>query len=230
MAQKMIISEKYKFIFIAVPKTATTSIENALSKYGTTIIDRTVDGKHKTAKEIREELGEEVWNQYFKFSFVRNPLSWTASWYNFRRRESLKDKDNPNHKNYTGNMTFEEFVKSDDWVVAGDGQSHWVTDEEGEIIVDFIGRFEDLQNDFDEVCSRIGIPILKLPSRNLSRNSKADCSYTDELRDIVKTRLSKDFRLFGYGATYKVDRLKGRTFLSYFKDTLKQQLRSFRNS
>ena len=210
----MIISEKYKFIFIVVPKTATSSIEKALGKYGSVIVDRAADGKHKAANEVRKEMGEEVWNQYFKFSFVRNPLSWTASWYNFRSRDELKNKDSQNHSNYTGNMTFEEFIKSDDWVVAGDGQSSWVTDDEGKVIVDYIGKFENLQNDFDEVCSRIGIPRIKLPSVNISRNSKADQSYTDELRGIVKTRLSKDFRLFEYSANYKVDRLKGRTFWS----------------
>ncbi len=225
----MIISEKYKFIFIAVPKTATTSIEKVLSNYGNMIVDRADEGKHKTAKEIREQLGEDKWNEYFKFSFVRNPLSWTASWYNFRRREKLKDEDNPKHTNYTGDLTFEEFVKSDDWVVAGDGQSHWVTDDAGEVIVDFVGKYENLQDDFNEVCQRVGIPTVKLPSVNRSKHSKSVAVYTDEMKEIVKKRLHKDMNLFGYSTDYKRDRLKGRTYWIYLKDLLKEQVKSFRN-
>jgi hypothetical protein len=69
----MIISDKNKFIFIAVPKTATTSIENALSEFGEAH-SKATHAKHIKASELMQQMNAEQWNSYFKFAFVRHPL------------------------------------------------------------------------------------------------------------------------------------------------------------
>ena len=80
----MIISDKYKCIFIRVPKTGSTSIES---------LWKTIDPDcqisdiynppygHFKCSELKRVLGEKVWNSYFKFAFIREPKSWFKSQY-----------------------------------------------------------------------------------------------------------------------------------------------------
>ena len=77
------ISHKYKCIFIHIPKTGGTSIENALlggKKQPTRI-------KHKRAKDYLKQYPKE-WKQYFKFTVIRNPWDWMVSWYYWRGQNS----------------------------------------------------------------------------------------------------------------------------------------------
>ena len=86
----MIISHRHKFIFFAVPKTATHTIREALRHhkdeddweqqvlYGEQAlpipeIARLKHG-HISAEQIRPHLDDAIWNEYFKFAFVRNPF------------------------------------------------------------------------------------------------------------------------------------------------------------
>ena len=73
----MIISDSKKFIFIHIPKTAGTSIAAALRQYQNpkcnALHSNSFDRKHPTTNEIKTHLGEERFNQYYKFAFVRNP-------------------------------------------------------------------------------------------------------------------------------------------------------------
>ena len=95
----MILSHKYKYIFIKSFKTASTSLEIALSKFCgtkdiiTPIIDedekiRKANGfngpqnldnnnvfhEHMSASEVKSNVSKEIWNNYFKFVVVRNPF------------------------------------------------------------------------------------------------------------------------------------------------------------
>ena len=75
----MLISHKNKFVFIAINKTATTSIHDALECVSE--IKSVGDSQspfyfHANAKKIKSKFKENNWdwNSYFKFSFVRNPV------------------------------------------------------------------------------------------------------------------------------------------------------------
>ena len=80
----MIISHKYKCIFIRVPKTGSTSIEKLWK-----IIDPdcqisdndTPPYGHFKCSELKRVIGEEIWNNYFKFAFIREPKAWFKSQY-----------------------------------------------------------------------------------------------------------------------------------------------------
>jgi hypothetical protein len=69
---------------------------------------------------------------------------------------------------------------------------------EGKLVVDFIGRFENLQNDFDVVCDKLGIKHTELPHVNKGKFANYDLYYTPEVKNIVSEYFIKDFELFGY--------------------------------
>lgn len=74
----------------------------------------------------------------------------------------------------------------------------WVSDADGKILVDFIGRVENLQADFDEVCDRIGIKRRQLPHVNRSAHKPYWEYYDETSRDVVAERFRRDIDYFGY--------------------------------
>lgn len=103
----MIISNSKKFIHVHIYKCGGTSVSYAIqpylewndfiadgTKYGQDMDavwgDRYGLGKHSTAKEIRTVVGESVWNEYFTFSFVRDPLSRMTSLYRWTEKRVNK--------------------------------------------------------------------------------------------------------------------------------------------
>ncbi len=78
-------------------------------------------------------------------------------------------------------------------------QHTFVTDEEGKIGVDFIGRFERMAEDFRFIQERIGLPRNELP---WLQKARAAVRYTDfysnETRQIAGERFQQDIEMFGY--------------------------------
>jgi hypothetical protein len=220
----MLISHKYKFLFVAVPKTATTSIQECLLEFGDCEL---VPPKHKYAKQAKAELAPEIWDEYFKFAFVRNPYDWMLSWYFYRQRPQFRE--GKGHQRYTGNTSFEDFIRFDkEWPTT---QIEFLTDDDGKCLVDFIGRYENLQHDFNVVCSQLDLPEFKLPARNVSANDVSpDRFYKGDLANIVKQRETWLIEKFNYQPSYKQDRLKGRSIFKYAKSKVRATLSKLRRS
>ena len=202
----MIISHKYKFIFVKTPKTAGTSVEIALAHHcgkedviafnplfaSQGLIAQNFEGfqEHNNAKKIKEKISSEIWNNYFKFAFERNPFDKMVSMYCWRVggdafKGTFKDfcidcKNNP--ENFPPGFR--------------------VYGIDNQIAVDFVGRYETLNKDFQYVCKKLNIPCEgDLPKiRNKSRKTKKHYSeyYDDECKRIVEEHYSKELSNFKY--------------------------------
>jgi len=132
---------------------------------------------------------------YFKFGFVRNPWDRAVSLY--ERKEGMQLR---------GQMSFEEFI---DWMKYASStclhpvphryQLDWFVDGSGNILVDFIGKFEKLDADWRYVRTKLGISS-DLPKMNVNTERQRDYReyYTDRTKKIVYDRFAVDIEYFNY--------------------------------
>lgn len=191
----MVISDKYKCIFIHNNKAAGTSIEHVLRPVS-------LFKKHYiTAYQIRDFVGRDRWNKYFKFMIVRNPWDKMVSLYHYRKKIDM----------IPSSMTFSSFIHNLDSLpnnrgrkinkVRTSNQLGYCTDKDGSIMVDYIGRFEKLDKSWRYICNQINFKK-KLPhmKSGKKKNKKMHYStyYDDAMRDVIADRFSRDIEHFGY--------------------------------
>lgn len=200
----MVISHKYKFIFIKTQKTAGTSIEVFLSTVCgpedilTPIIPhvephvaRNHDGyrNHMPGHEIRALVGEDVWSSYFKFCVERNPWDKTISHYCMTRARSA------------GELSFDQYLA--DNKIPVDFSKYTAPPHSSEIIVDRILRYESLSEDLAAVFGELDIPF----SGNLGIRAKSEYRtdrrpyaevYTPAQAERVRQLFSREIVHHGY--------------------------------
>jgi chondroitin 4-sulfotransferase 11 len=179
------ISHGHKCIFVHIPKTGGTSVEVALQ--GHPEPDSII---HKTALEYKNQ-NSDIWDDYFKFTIVRNPWDLMVSWWKWRMRNKK--------------TTFPGFIKNQKNLIPGNeylkpGLTYFDFISDGNnILVDKICRFENLQEDFDDVCKEIGIiPQQKLPHKNEMKRTHYSDYYDDKIRKRVADKFKKDIEYFNY--------------------------------
>lgn len=190
----LLFREKHiqKFIFIHINKNAGTSIEKTVGLYFK-------ENKHKTALEKIQKIGLNRWKKKFTFTIVRNPWDRTVSLYSYRvKTNQTALKSNP--------VDFKDWVKltylhKDPFYFDSPKmfmpQLDWITNKDGDILVDFIGRFEKLNEDFDVICHHLG-RNLKLPHVNSSSQKDYKIYYDDETINIISSFFKKDIDCFDY--------------------------------
>jgi hypothetical protein len=196
------ISQELRCIFVHIQKTGGSSIRGALKMV------QFDPHKHRFARELRAAYGEEIWRSYFKFAFVRNPWDRLVSWWEMMRRNSLEGRPMNGFQRLilARARTFEEFIRAGDIEIHDPDGSKWIyrnqidylSDEEGRLLVDYVGRFERLQADFAEVAARLGTPPVALPHANRTERRPFESYYSPELRDHVGRRYQRDIETFGY--------------------------------
>ncbi|HML10863.1 MAG TPA: sulfotransferase family 2 domain-containing protein, partial [Stellaceae bacterium] len=193
------------YVFIHIQRTGGNAIRSALA------LAEKDPHKHFSARELRCIHGEAKWSDCFKFAFVRNPWDRLVSWWSLidNGRDSPGMAPAPN--NFFGYVlsqanSFEEFLfKCTNEIVDADGRKHifrnqidYLADENGELIVDFVGRFERLQEDFDSVTAELGLPRIILPEVNVSHHATYTEYYTPATAEMVRQKYSRDIEIFGY--------------------------------
>tara|TARA_B100000287_G_scaffold423464_1_gene466760 strand:+ start:113 stop:736 length:624 start_codon:yes stop_codon:yes gene_type:complete len=207
----MIINHKYKFVFLHIPKTAGTSITKALSPFCNkwdTILgcdcgpEEIVkdDGfkihKHSNAQDIKTYMTSERWTNYFKFTFVRNPVDRAVSLYEWWKRTDAKW--DPETKDAISKMSFKEFVFSR---YCSPCQSDFLVGSiEKPPKIDFIGKFENLNIDFAYLCGLLDLPRITLERKNSSPREHSDTKdYLDEdITKEIKSKFHRDYTYFNY--------------------------------
>jgi hypothetical protein len=227
------ISDKYKCIFVHIPKVAGQSIEHVfLDLHGLTwetreplllrLNDDPAIGPPRLAHLKASEyvscghIPQKSFDTYYKFAFVRNPWSRLISFYKYL--------------GYADYLTFSEFIHGEfmekEW-----GENQWfvgpqygyIFDENGNQLVDYVGKLEELQKGFDEVCGRLDIPQTRLPNVNTTVREKGGLRtfkdfvkkvspfhtyvetydhyskyYDSQTRRVVSELYARDIETFGY--------------------------------
>ena len=152
-----------------------------------------ISNKHLTAAQIRSRIPFPLfYDRYFKFAFVRNPWSFEASLYNFAKRKGELPEGQP----------FEAFLEGRKQRRSTSGpQAKFVVDAQDRLIVDHVGRMEKLEDEFAEICRRIGFSDAdrpRIPHSNQSTFEDWRPLYNDRTRAMVAEMSEKDIRMFGY--------------------------------
>lgn len=214
----MLLSHSKQFLFVHIAKTGGTSVRAALSKYrwghhysvphficnkmsqltGHKIGSRFP--RHSRIIAAKEMLPDAYFEQLFKFAVVRNPWDLQVSSFHHILRERPAVMQ--------GYYDFESFMK---WKFDDSRpyqyhidtslqlQTDYLIDLHGQLLTDFIGRYEQLDSDFEHVCNKLALPNIALPHKRKA-NNRDDYRryYNSELVDLVATYFEKDIALLDY--------------------------------
>lgn len=208
----MIISYKYRFIFVHVNKCAGTSITRALFPYlGPDDLvlgclpeqeilhaesrKRGCLSKHSTASHIKSMIDADIWRNYFKFAFVRNPWDLSVSRYYWAVNTGWNDGEG-RIEAIKQMSDFEEYVLSP--LFNRKNCIDFLLDENRRIAVDFIGRYENLYEDYNKILDATGIPDNRLEKHNFTKHANYREYYNPLLVELVEEWFGKDISYFGY--------------------------------
>jgi chondroitin 4-sulfotransferase 11 len=200
-----------KTLYIRIPKTASSSI-----LHGRRRLPRFFYTRIRGNRGVPGWKGRNWWNvpaiqrgKHFTFSFVRNPFARAVSSWKFGTRGGNWGCDFKNFaKKIQGlNLGFPENKSGPmsqqgiDWGLIHHTQFQYpyILDDAGNSRVDFIGKYENLQEDFNTVCDKIGLRRRRhLPHKNKTKHKHYTEYYDDETRALIAEKFAKDIEYFGY--------------------------------
>jgi len=194
-----------KYVFIHIPKCAGTSIHRALSNLHdsrSVPIGTRMYHKHSKASDVRRILGP-AWDQAFKFSFVRNPWDLMVSSYHWWLTRACNFPSLGPHASKIRQMgSFSSFIRSDyglRMINEQDGRDllDWLC-EDGKLIVDFVGKYETLEEDWRQICTELGVVPITLTTENRVRREPYRVFYDETSRRLVADRFARTIERFGY--------------------------------
>ena len=183
-------------IFVHIPKTAGISLLSAI--YGNVSLE-----SHRSIFFNQTALNVKL-NDFFSFTFVRNPFDRLYSTYKFLENGGINKQDEIAFKTH-----FAKFTSFEDFVMNGLNknmiyqvthlipQYEYLCDWKGKILVDFVGRFESLDKDVKRLSEHLS-KNFKL--NHLNKTTKVDYTevYTNEMIEKVKNIYKKDLQIFNY--------------------------------
>lgn len=208
-----LVSDKPKFIFFHLYKCAGMSLRKSINENVANCYE--LQGGHglpsdlKTHFEKNESL--EKFNEYFKFTFIRNPFDFIVDTYFYARNftnhfmhDTIMQK----------NMDIEAFIPyymnerilHQDESVRPFGSNKvvtikdWLHDSEGNEIMDFIGKVETLDADMATIYEKLGLPKLDVPKVNMNPNRSSNYReyYSPKAKEMIEKHFSWELEKFGY--------------------------------
>jgi hypothetical protein len=207
----MLLSVKYNFLFVHIAKTGGTSVRAALSplrRRDPLFIPQFIASRlshltgHRIASKLprhskiiaaKEMLPQELFDKLFKFAFVRNPWDLqVSSWHHLKRERPRLVEDIPDFPSFIRWKLDPERPYQYHIDTSIEQQTDYLKDLDGEILVDFIGRYENLVEDYEEACRRIGIKAQPLPHKRQAKDRTDYRSYYD---DNTADKVAQHFKL-----------------------------------
>jgi|SaaInlV_165m_DNA_1040744.scaffolds.fasta_scaffold49160_2 hypothetical protein len=196
-------SAEKNFLFIHIPKTGGNAVQKVLMPYCDDQIYRKgyQDGKLNDF-EIKNELGicrKHEWigayinnshlikggfDEYFKFTVVRNPWERMVSWYCWRHPSLSQHLDLDHFRTHCLNLSHPSMLE-------------YISYDQN-IRVDHIIRYENLESEFRQTCAQLNIPFNGWEHTNASKHPHYSQFYTPADRDFVEEKYKNDIDEFGY--------------------------------
>lgn len=232
-----IISKSKNFIFIHIRKCGGTSIEQSYQKYARwndLVIGSSKEGeilqpiyerlhglhKHNTASEIKNIIGEEHFNKYWRFALVRHPQKLIESFYKWSRtlviQKSQNDEEIQNRwrknlskgeadfdflnwgpiKSFLLTTSFSEFVNKavSENLIQG-SQTSFLLSDKNEPIVNNWYKLENIDVFWEAFGNKTETRIEPL---HRNKSIPITLKWDDKMRDIVFNRYSSDYKFFSY--------------------------------
>ena len=210
---RAIVLDELQAIYVSIPKVACTSLKYAMAEWlGLELSEK--QQIHNAAFKFAalSELSRKPYQSYYKFVFVRNPWDRLVSFYSNKianahegpRRKDGIPKALHRFGMFRAEMPFEEVVEAVLKIPDSKADKHFrslctfIPAKRGHLLVDFVGKFENLDQDFQQVCRSIGANGGNLPHRKKSNRTAYRKYYETRTAELVRNRYAKDIKLFGY--------------------------------
>jgi hypothetical protein len=158
-----------------------------------------------------------LYRELFKFAFVRNPWTKVVNHYRWRQERKYRSWNLDGPLGVPFPVWLDDFYKTfkrnkgktdiypthlashlNPYGTNLIPQVNWISNQDGKLLVDFVGRFERLQQDFNTVCSRLKLKRTKLPWLNQTRHKPYHEYYNKERINMVADIYAKDIEYFDF--------------------------------
>lgn len=156
--------------------------------------------RHAKIIAAQEMLPREFFEELYKFAFVRNPWDLQVSSYHHVRKE--KPEAIAHIEDFTGFLDWKFCAKRPYQFhldICSEPQVNYLRGLSGDFLTDFVGKYENLQEDLDLICDQIGVKRVELPhKRKAASRDRYRAYYSERDAALIGRIFAPDVEAFGY--------------------------------